>query len=95
MVKVVTSGILTRVPTPYGVSRACVQTQDKRLYSHIIEDLEQNREALAELSEVVAREGVERSKGYFSAKLGPDDDPASGVIQILVNTSNILPPEIW
>ena len=50
-------------------------------------------EALTELSVVIAREGVEKMKGYFSPKLRPDDDPAFGVIQILVNTKNILPPD--
>ena len=96
VVKVITSGLIARAPVPPApVSQACVQNQDKLLYSHILGDLEENRAALAELSDIIAREGVEKIKGYFSAKLGPDDDPSSGVIQILINTSHILPPEPW
>ena len=97
VVKVQMPGITDREPAPYRESLCCVSNQDKLLYSQIPEglDLEENRASLAELSDIIAREGVEKIKGYFSAKLGPDDDPTSGVIQILIITSNILPPETW
>ena len=89
-------GITDGGPAPYHESLCCVSNQDKLLYSHVPGGLvDLNRAPLAELGDIIAREGVEKIKGYFSAMLGPDDDPTSGVIQIMINTSHILPPETW
>ena len=81
---------------PEGFSMAgYAQNKDKLLYSPVLTDREENYQVLAELREIIEREGVAKYKGYFYAKIGPNDDPSSGVIEIKINSKRILPPENW
>ena len=78
-------------------STTTVKNQDKRLYGEIIESIPSEVEA--ELIEKIRLEGASNGqKGYFYAILaqnGQTKRAGCDVIELKINTSQMLPPPTW